>query len=120
MSYRVIEHIHGLTDTPDYQRQSTLEDFKNIVMQKATFTDSDYYDFMDGLDFQIWHENKDSFKSVEISNESFNEIEQMYTRIRTWPSKEVYDLWMSLNLAMYEADVDEFYDSKTRTTRSEL
>ena len=117
MKFSVVEHIHGLTEAIGYQRQSTLEGFKNVVMQKATFTDSDYYDYMDSLNIELWNENKEDFKKAEIDNESWNEIGQIYTRTRTWPSKDVYDSWMAVNDIVEVSGIEEPYAAYTRTEK---
>lgn len=122
MTYNVKETITGCQWEDGYQSQSTLDGFKNIIMRKSTFTDVDYFNFMDNLNISLWDENKEMFKSAEISDEVWDESTQTYTRTRTWPSKDIYDKWSELNLFLYNNPniSGKIYDSLTQTFREEI
>lgn len=118
MTIHVKETIIGDTDISGYPRQTTLDGFKAHVMQHATFTDSDYCAYMDSLNNVVWNEYKEAFRSFTISNETWDESTQTYTRIKTWEDSYTYDMLTIFNGIVEESpEMLEKYDKYTNTIR---
>jgi len=121
MTISVKETIIGKTEVSGYPRQTTLDGFKAHVMQQATFSDSDYCAYIDTLNNPVWIEYKDAFRSFTISDETWDEITQTYTRVKTWDDQHTYDMLQIFNGTVEESDdMLDMYEKYTTAVREVL